>query len=91
MTDEEKLLEEENLLALGSKTKEQIEKERLQEAGIEPVDSIDQPAPSQFKPAYGGKKGYSTVDLSIQKNEDQMMKEHREWFMTGKDEDASFL
>lgn len=90
MTDEEKLLEEENLLALGSKTKEQIEKERLQEAGIEPVDSIDQPAPSQFKPAYGGKKGYSTVDLSIQKNEDQMMKEHREWFMMGKDKDASF-
>ena len=77
MIDEQKQLEEENLIALGSKTKEQIEKERLQEAGIVPTESVDQPAPSQFKPAYGGKKGYSTVDLSIQKNEDQMMKEHR--------------
>lgn len=56
MIDEQKQLEEENLIALGSKTKEQIEKERLQEAGIVPTESVDQPAPSQFKPAYGGKK-----------------------------------
>jgi len=91
MTDDELQLEDEqNLVAFGSKSKEELEKEKLQDAGILPADSIDQPAPSQFKPAYGGKKGYSTVDLSIQKNEDQMMKEHREWFMTGKDEDASF-
>ena len=55
MTDDELQLEnEQNLVAFGSKSKEELEKERLQAAGVLPVDSIDQSAPAQFNPAYGG-------------------------------------
>ena len=91
MTEDEQILEEKNtLLALGSKSEKQIEKERLQEAGLVAPDNLSPDKPSRFKPAYGGKKGFSTVDLSDPDNEQQMFKEHREWFMTGKDEDASF-
>ena len=79
--NEDERLENETLVAEGL-TGEDLD------SGVMNFEST--PTPQGFPAAYGSKFGKSTVDLSIQDNEDKMLDEHRQWFMTGKDEDLSF-
>ena len=39
---------------------------------------------SQFKAPFGGKIGFSTVDLTDKKSEDQMLDEYTNWFSYGR-------
>ena len=76
MINEEELKEGEQLVA----TAEPITTEQLDAGILEADPQQPQPTGGKFPSAFGKKYGHSSVDLSVQDNEDKMLDEYNTWW-----------
>ena len=85
--NEEELIEDGELIA----TAEPITTEELDAGILEAQPNQVQPTGGKFPSAFGAKYGHSSVDLSVQDNEDKMLDEYNTWFRMGQSEDRDKL
>ena len=74
--NEEELIEDGELIA----TAEPITTDDIDNAILNPEPNQVQPTGGKFPSAFGKKYGHSSVDLSIQDNEDKMLDEYNTWW-----------
>ena len=74
--NEEELIEDGELIA----TAEPITTDDIDNAILNPEPNKVQPTGGKFPSAFGKKYGYSSVDLSVQDNEDKMLNEYNTWW-----------
>ncbi len=85
--NEEELIEDGELLA----TAEPITTEELDAGVLEAQPNQVQPTGGKFPSAFGAKYGNSSVDLSVQDNEDKMLDEYNTWFRMGQSDERDKL
>ena len=85
--NEEELIEDGELIA----TEEPITTEEIDNAILNPEPNQVQSTGGKFPSAFGKKYGHSSVDLSIQNNEDKMLNEYNTWFKMGQSDERDKL